>query len=319
MRILEMPLYVLARTLVALIQSLPVRWVARLGRIGGALAWWLDARHRRVALHNLNLCFGSEKSPDEIRALARENFRCIGESYACAVKTAAMTFEDLQPHFEFLDERGIGSVAESRKHKNFVVAIGHFGNFELYARVNRFMPGYQLATTFRGVRPESINRLLQSLRERSGCLFFERRFDAGALKSAMNRGGLVLGLLSDQRAGDGGLRLPFLGHDCSTSAAPAIFALRYDAALYTSFCFRTGLAKWRIEISDEIPTHEDTRPRSSEAIMRDINSAFEKAVRRDPANWFWVHNRWKMPKNLARKNPTAPMKPLERPSRTQVQ
>src|SRR5256885_4896 len=94
-------------------------------------------------------------------------------------------------------------------------------------------------------------------------------------------------------------RLPFLGHDCSTSAAPAVFALRYDAVLYTGFCFRTGLAKWRLEAGEEISTHENGRARSSEAIMRDVNRAFEIAVRRDPANWFWVHNRWKMPKKLA--------------------
>jgi lauroyl/myristoyl acyltransferase len=28
-------------------------------------------------------------------------------------------------------------------------------------------------------------------------------------------------------------------------------------------------------------------------IMRDVNRAFENAVRRDPANWFWVHRKWK--------------------------
>ena len=27
--------------------------------------------------------------------------------------------------------------------------------------------------------------------------------------------------------------------------------------------------------------------------MRDVNAEFEKAIRRDPANWFWVHRRWK--------------------------
>jgi KDO2-lipid IV(A) lauroyltransferase len=180
------------------------------------------------------------------------------------------------------------------------------------------MPGYQLATTYRGLRPESISRLLQSLRESSGCLFFERRFEAGALKSAMNRGGIVLGLLSDQRAGDGGLRLPFLGHDCSTSAAPAIFALRYSAALYTGFCFRVGIAQWRMEVGEEIRTHEDGRPRSTEAIMRDVNTAFEKAVRRAPANWFWVHNRWKMPKNLARKAAAVPLESVQAASKTQA-
>jgi KDO2-lipid IV(A) lauroyltransferase len=28
-------------------------------------------------------------------------------------------------------------------------------------------------------------------------------------------------------------------------------------------------------------------------ITADINRAFEAAIRRDPANWFWVHDRWK--------------------------
>lgn len=318
MRIFEAPLYLLARAIVALLQALPLRWVARLGRAGGALAWWLDKRHRRVTLKNLNLCFGNEKSPDQIRALARENFRCIGESYACAVKTAAMSFEEFSGHVEFVDRSGLGQALAARKHRNVVVAIGHFGNFELYARMSNFVPGYRPATTYRGLRQASLNRLLQSLRERSGCLFFERRFEASALKSEMNRGGVLLGLLADQRAGDGGLRVPFLGHDCSTSAAPALFALRYNAALYTGFCFRTGLAKWRIESGDEIPTHEDGRPRTTDAIMRDVNRAFEKAVRRAPANWFWVHNRWKLPKNMARKTATSSLQAVEGPSRTQV-
>jgi KDO2-lipid IV(A) lauroyltransferase len=54
-----------------------------------------------------------------------------------------------------------------------------------------------------------------------------------------------------------------------------------------------GLAKWRLELGEKIPTHENGRPRSSEDIMRDVNRALEAAVRRDPANWFWVHRRWK--------------------------
>jgi len=51
---------------------------------------------------------------------------CIGESYACAVKTAEMTFEELQRHVEYVDQPGLSSLAATRKHKNFVVAIGHF-------------------------------------------------------------------------------------------------------------------------------------------------------------------------------------------------
>lgn len=289
---MDLLLYCFARGVIGFIQSLPLLWVARLGRIGGAITYRLDGRHRRVALRNLQMCFGNEKSEAELRAIAEENFRRIGENFACAAKTASMHFEDLSRHVEFVAPPDIMAPSEPR---SIVAAIGHFGNFELYARFGQFAPSFRSATTYRGLRQASLNRLLQCLRERSGCQFFERRSQGPALRVFMNQKGAILGLLSDQHAGDAGLRLPFLGHDCSTSAAPAIFALRYHCSLYTGICYRVGLAQWRIEAGEEIPVFENGEPRKTAAIMLDVNRAFEAAVRRDPANWFWVHNRWKPP------------------------
>jgi KDO2-lipid IV(A) lauroyltransferase len=286
-------LYLIARSVVTFLQALPLRAVARLGRAGGAVFYWLDGRHRRVALANLTMCFGHEKSAGEIRALAKENFRRIGENFACAAKTASMTFEELQPFVEFAGPPSIVSPPAGQTPPNILVAIGHFGNFELYARFGQFCPAFQCATTYRGLRQPSLNRLMQDLRERSGCLYFERLSGGAALKARMAQPGLILGLLADQHGGNSGQRFPFLGHDCSTSPAPAVFALRYHCALHTGICYRIGLARWRIEGGPEIPTHENGVPRDSEAIMRDVNRAFEQAVKRDPANWFWVHNRWK--------------------------
>jgi len=286
-------LYWLALGLVKSLQALPLRWVARIGRGGGALAYIIDARHRRVAQRNLAMCLGQEKSPQEIRAIARENFRRLGENYCCAVKTAAMSWDELKPSVEFLGVQRAMHGGLEQSPPSMVVAIGHFGNFELYARFAQFMPFIQCATTYRGLRQSSLSRLMQSMREKSGCKFFERRTDASALKAWMTPTGRMLGLLSDQHAGTGGVRVPFFGHDCATTASPAVFALRYDCPLYTGICYRVGLAKWRIELGEEIPTRDNGRARPVEAITRDVNRALEAAVRRDPANWFWVHNRWK--------------------------
>ena len=288
---METALYNVARAFVACLQALPLMWVARLGRLLGGLAYWVDARHRRVALSNLTMCFGREKSPAEVRALARENFRRIGESFACSIKTAAMSFDELRSRVEFVGDPRIVSPPADRKPQRVVAAIGHFGNFELYPRFGQFAPAYKCATTYRGLRQPSLNRLLQSLRERSGCRYFERRFDAPALKAYMNQPGVILGLLCDQSGGT--VRGPFLGHDCSTTASAAVFALRYHCILIIGVCYRVSLGRWRIEAGPEIPTHADGHPRPTADIMRDVNRAFEVAVRRDPANWFWLHKRWK--------------------------
>jgi lauroyl/myristoyl acyltransferase len=286
-------LYYLALGLIKTLQSLPLLWVAWIGRRAGTLAYWLDVRHRRVAVRNLTRCLEGEKSSAEIRALAHENFRRLGENYCSAIKTAAMSWAELEPYVQFVHLEKLARPKADGYTRSRLVAIGHFGNFELYARIGQAMPGFQSATTYRALKQPALNRLLQSLRERSGCLFFERRTDAEALKTALNERSLLLGLLADQHAGERGVGVPFLGHLCSTSAAPAVLALRYHCPLHTGVCYRVGLARWRIEAGDEIPTQEGGTARTVEAITADINRAFEVAVRRDPANWFWVHNRWK--------------------------
>src|SRR5262245_5355782 len=192
---MDILLSLLARFLVLILQSLPLTTVARLGRMFGILAYVVDGCHRRVANRNLALCFGTEKSPAELRALARENFRRIGENFACAAKTASMTLEQIRKHVEFVAPPQILTPPAGQPPRSVVAAIGHFGNFELYARFGQFAPAYRAATTYRGLRQPSLNRLLQSLRERSGCLFFERRFEATALKNFINQPGIMLGLL----------------------------------------------------------------------------------------------------------------------------
>jgi KDO2-lipid IV(A) lauroyltransferase len=284
-------LYLAGRTFVALVQLLPLRFVARLGRGCGALAFRLDARHRRVVLDNLTKCFGAEKPAAEILAIAQENFRRIGENYLSAIKTAAMTADELKPHIEFAGVERLPQKIGDTPPANVVVAIGHFGNFELYARFHDLRPDYVCATTYRALKQPALNRLMQALRVRSGSLFFERRADGPLLRAAMNRGGVILGLLADQSSQ--GLRAPFLGHDCNTGLAPAVLALRYAAELYSAICYRVALAKWRLELGEPIPTHENGHPRPSADIIREMNLALEAAVRRDPANWFWVHRRWK--------------------------
>lgn len=281
-------LYWLARAALGLVQLLPLRWVAWLGRSGGGLAWFLDARHRKVACKNIALAFPA-KTEAEVRALARENFRRIGENFACAARTAWMPLAELRRNVSF----SIPAISDQPPCRT-VVAIGHFGNFELYARFSQISPGYVCAATFRGLRQPGLDQLLRSLREHSGCEFFDRRFDVRRLRSFMAQPNTMLGLLADQHAGDSGLELPFFGHQCSTSAAPAVMALRYGCRLLTGFCYRTSLARWHLECDEEIPTHVNGQPRPVDEIMADVNRSFEKAICRDPANWFWVHNRWKL-------------------------
>lgn len=281
-----------ARFLIWFLQSIPLAWAARGGRFAGWLAWLLDRRHRAAALDNLRLAFGTELNEPAIQSIGSEHFKRLGENYASAIKTASMSDAELRPHLEFINypetlppSKGIS-----------VYAVGHFGNFEIIARMQAWAENRRLVTTYRALRSKVLDDLLQELRRKSGILYFERTRDAASLRSTLHRGDILFGILSDQHAGKRGLWIPFFGRHCSTTAAPAIYALRFRAKLFVGTCYRTRLAHWRLEFSGPIATHRpDGRARSVEEIMTEVNQLLEQSVRRDPANWFWVHRRWKAP------------------------
>lgn len=285
-------LYYLGWALAWVLQRLPLRWLARVGRFGGAVAWQLLPFRRQVAQDNVQLCFGAEQSPAESLAVARESVCRLGEALLCAIGTAAMDRDRLRRCVEVV---GLEKLAgqEGVAPVSTVLTVGHFGNFELFTHMSKFLPGWQVVTSYRSLKPPFLDRLVLELRRSADCLLFERRSQAALLRAALQRGPTLLGLLADQSAGGKGLRLPFLGRGCSTTRAPALLALRYHMRLHTAVCYRVGLAQWRIEIGDEIATHHGGTRCSLGEIMLDVNRAFEAAVRRDPANWYWVHRRWK--------------------------
>lgn len=288
-------LHWIGRAVIAWFQLFPLTWVARCGRALGAVGWWVDRRHRAVAISNLTAAFGAEKSPQEILAIARENYVRLAENYVSLLKIGGMSDEEIAPHMEW---HGVERLHRPDGRAG-VLVTGHFGNFELFTRLPANlppgMPPQKFATTYRALRQSALSDLMQSLRHREGVLYFERRTGADALKKALSDGTTWLALLADQHAGDRGLWLPFLGRPCSCSASPAVLALRARHPLITAICYRTGPARWRWEFGDWISDTENGRRRSVESVTREINSLFETAIRRDPANWFWVHRRWKPP------------------------
>src|ERR1700759_1600468 len=115
-------IYYFLSGLIALLQALPLKTVGRIGRCFGGAAHFFDARHRKVARRNLAMCF-PEKSPAEIRALARENFKRIGENFACSVKTASLSTEQLFHNVKVSGTQILDAYA-AKPPTSIIVAIG---------------------------------------------------------------------------------------------------------------------------------------------------------------------------------------------------
>ncbi|HEX3818030.1 MAG TPA: lipopolysaccharide heptosyltransferase II, partial [Chthoniobacterales bacterium] len=173
-----------------------------------------------------------------------------------------------------------------------IFALSHLGNWELFAQIiPHAFPSFQSGTVYQKLRNRRIDEFVRQQRARFGAHLFER---SSGFQEAIRllRGPAILGVLSDQHAGDAGMWTPFFGRLASTSPLPAVLCKRTGAALIPAAIYTAGRAKWRMAFGPPLDQPNDSVP----TLTARTNAAIAEEIRQSPEDWFWVHNRWKTPK-----------------------
>lgn len=287
---LEYLVYLIYRTGFALISLVPLRGAFVLGKALGFFAWLVAGNYRRLALHNINIAFGAEKSPSEMRRLVRRHFERLGANLLCTVKLMRLSPDQI---LQSVTVDNIEAMArEFRAGTPVVLVLSHLATWELFAPLMpKFVGFVRNASVYQKLGNRFVDEHVRACRSRTGLELFDRREGFQPVIDLLRSGGGV-GILSDQHAGDQGIWTPFFGKLASTSPLPALLAKRSRAALIAAAVYTTGTAQWRMVFTERF----DIAGGSIEAMTSKINEIIEQQIRFAPEDGFWVHNRWKTPR-----------------------
>jgi KDO2-lipid IV(A) lauroyltransferase len=272
-----------------LVNLLPETVQLALGRWGGKLGYMLDARHRRVALQNLELAF-PDWSMAERKRVAKESFGNIGTA---AVELATSARLDRQSYLDRLDFEGWENfeLAEQAGH-GVLLMTAHFGNWEALAQAP-MLRGKPVSFVARPLDNPYLEREIRRIRERFGNHTIMKRGAARRLIRTL-RGGGVTGLLIDQRVHPNeGRAYDFFGHPAHTTPLMARLSLRTGAPVVPVFGIPlNGWKRCRIVYRPPVfpeTNGEDAVDRLTLQYLRSI----EEAIREWPELWLWAHRRWR--------------------------
>jgi lipopolysaccharide heptosyltransferase II len=281
--------YLFYRAGLALVGALPLPFLFAFGQLLGFGAFIFFGKYRRLATRNLEIAFANEKSPQELRQLARQHFQRLGANLLCSAKLTQMPPEKILEHVEV---ENIESMArEFRAGVPVVLILSHLGTWEVFAQLMpKFVGFVRNSSVYQGLGNRFIDEHVRRTRSQTGLELFDRHHGFEPVIELLRSGGGV-GVLSDQHAGDHGVWTPLFGRLASTSPLPALLAKRTRAALIAAGVYTTGPARWRMVFTERF----DETGASVAVLTSKINQVIEKQIRRAPADWFWVHNRWKTP------------------------
>jgi KDO2-lipid IV(A) lauroyltransferase len=271
---------------------IPARYLYSFAKMISSLGYRFVARQRNIALQSLELAFGQEKSREEVEQIAKDCFTFLAKS------GVELMFLLHKPSLikECVDIVGKDSLdAALSKGYGVILVSAHFGNFPLMlARLA--LSGYSVAGIIRNMRDTRAEKMFLAARNKFKMkTIYSQPRDVCVNKTieALRNNELVF-IPLDQNFGTGGVFVDFFGRKAATATGPIVLAKRTKAVVLPCFIVRQKDDRHKIifEAPLELEEGRDFQETVTINVQR-LTNLIETYIRRYPAEWGWIHRRWK--------------------------
>ena len=294
-------IYLLVRGFSFLVNLLPEGFALWVGRQLGEMGYYLDWEHRKVALQNLHVAFGQEKSEAEISSIAKRSFQNLGMMAIEFFRIPGMDTETFKRkvQIEGLDQ----ALKILEKKRGALLLIGHLGNWELMGLMSKVIGNPIMVIAKPIKKNRQVGRLITEIREESGLEVIPPEKASRKVIKALSQN-RVVGILIDQRAKRSeGVWADFFGRKAPTTPSLAVLAMKTKAPVMPVFMIRDGFQKHRLLIKEPLELFETGNIKKDvEANTQLFNHTLESMIRQHPDQWFWVHRRWERKRSVRKRH-----------------
>jgi KDO2-lipid IV(A) lauroyltransferase len=279
------------------VAALPRSQSIRIGKKTGIFMFNILHKRRSIAIDNISRALpfmkrhpswsGEFETAEEI-ALA--TFKNLGIS---VVEVCRLYHGKGDVLIDSIEIKGRENLQPAReKHKGIIFVGGHCGNWELMSLSFKKLFNENVWAIVRHQNNPYLNAVIEKMRMSYGNKVIYNKAALRPILSVIKNDGAI-GMLADQAVFEGnGALIDFLGRKAWANKAPAVIAHKTGVPLVPVFIHRAG-ERHVLTIHPEYILCGD---RTEEGVSRDIQALaryLEDFVCAHPADWYWVHRRWK--------------------------
>jgi KDO2-lipid IV(A) lauroyltransferase len=270
-----------------LLHWLPLPLLAWIGRGLGMLLYGVVRSRRAVALRNLELCF-AQMSEAQRRALAREHFQWLGRSI---LERGVLWYASTARLKRLIRVEGDVTLAE-RSDRAVMWLVPHFMGLDVAGAATQLFQKQQVASIYQ----EQSDAVMDNAIRRGRLRFdqgevFPRSDSAKPLIRAIRKGWAFFNLPDMDFGARDAAFVPFFGVPAATLLAPSRMARALDMVVQPVVAeMLPGGAGYRVRFLEPWTDFPSDDPLADTARM---NRWIEAEIRRDPAQYLWVHKRFK--------------------------
>ena len=251
-----------------------------------------------MALENLQVAFGKEKSERERRAIAQRAFQNLG---MMAVEFFRIPRMDVETFKKRVTIEGLERALRLlEKGKGVLLLLSHFGNWEMMGIMSKLIGDSIMVLAKPMKKNMRMDQYITEIRNAAGLEVVSSIKAGRTVIKALSKN-RVVGILIDQRAKRSeGVWADFFGKKAPTTPGLAVLAMKTGAPVVPVFMVRNGFGKHRLIIQEPLElVHTGDIKKDAETNTQLFNHTLESMIRQYPDQWFWVHRRWERKKRVS--------------------
>jgi Kdo2-lipid IVA lauroyltransferase/acyltransferase len=262
-----------------------------------ALIVWLLRHGLRfrvaVARDNLRRCF-PERTEADIESLLGDYYRQLAQVAAEFLKMPDLSADQLRTHLQLQNVERVN--AETRAGRSVLLLGAHQCNWEWTLQATVLYLGVQIDAAYKPLHAAGFDRELRKLRCRYGAHLIAAK---KLVREVVRRRGQLhaVALHADQMPASSGRRqwLTFLGRDTAFYPGPGEIARMTGYAAFFVQMRRLSRGQYQLDLLPICAAGERPDPQIFTARYA---SLVEAMIRANPADWTWIHRRWKASRPL---------------------
>jgi len=274
----------------SLILILPRRLCLIWGKTIGLFFYYLDAKHRQLALSNLEMAFRKELTSSGLKRMARRTFMLFGSSMVDIIKFSSLGEKCKTALIQVEGEKNLLSALQEKK--GAILFTAHYGSWEI-ARFFVSKLG-KLNVIARALDNELLERELLKLRINQGAKVIYKHQATKPILQSLRAKEMVAFLIDQNVQKHQAIFVDFFGRKAATTPSLAAFFLKTKSPIVPVFCSPTPSHRYRLQILEPLKIElEGDYNQQVLKITQICTNIIEAQIRKNPAHWFWLHNRWK--------------------------
>ena len=166
----------------------------------------------------------------------------------------------------------------------------HFSNFELMA-MEIEKQGIKLGAIYRPLNNFFLNNTMEKLRKNYICKYQIKKGLAGTREIIkLLKNNFSIAMMIDQRVTEG-ITSKFFNKPAYTTTIPAQLVRKFGCPIVSVYIERKNNFDFEITFNNPIYFSKSD---GLEKITQNLNFWLEKMISRNPGQWIWTHNRWKL-------------------------